>query len=175
MASDDDDDFFGGFDQKVETPSNVIHLKASPVDELFALAPSTTPPPAKQNNPQYPGRTNPAPFSVQKLAKDYTQEAFDTIMEIMNNPFNEPSVRLDAAKHILDRGWGKPAQSIRQETIKYTLKDAEKALLQHRDEVDAKWEEARRAELERHAGYIDADVTVLADSATRSEKPLQDN
>lgn len=66
------------------------------------------------------GKTNPAPFTVQQLAKQYTEEAIATAVEIMRGKsvklqadgteiieLIEPSTRLEAAKLLLDRGWGK--------------------------------------------------------------------
>ena len=79
------------------------------IDELLAMAPDTEPPVDKPKLPGEPGRTNPAPHSLQVLAREYTQEAVDTILLIMRSPLAEASTRLEAAKEILNRGWGKSA------------------------------------------------------------------
>lgn len=80
---------------------------AATVDDLLSMAPSAVPLPEPKHLPTIPGRTSPAPFSLQQLAKEYTADALHTIIAIMTNEENEPSTRLEAAKHLLDRGWGK--------------------------------------------------------------------
>jgi hypothetical protein len=50
--------------------------------------------------------------NADSIAREHTQDAFDTITNVMNDPFAENRDRLNAAKEILDRGFGKPAQAI---------------------------------------------------------------
>lgn len=119
-------------------------------------------------------RKDKAPFSLQQLAKEYTNAALETIVEIMDDREQEGSTRLDAAKALLDRGWGKPTATIKQETIKYTLNDLQKALVEKQDEIEQKMEEARSLESEHLAGYIEVDATVVEDVASRSSTALQD-
>lgn len=57
----------------------------------------------------------PAPLPSKKrradeIARDLTQQALDTITELMANG-DQDSIRLGAARDILDRGWGKPLQA----------------------------------------------------------------
>jgi len=129
---------------------------------------------AKQRKhlPSIPRRTDPAPFSLQKLAKEYTEDAFNVILGIMNDSENESGTRLEAAKQVLDRGWGKAAIQIKAETIKYSLQDVEAKLLEHKEYVDEKMLEARRLEDEQLTRYLTVDAEVVEDSASRSEKPL---
>ena len=47
---------------------------------------------------------------LKALAKTKTKEAFATLLELMAD--NEPSVRLGAAKVILEYGWGRPTQAV---------------------------------------------------------------
>ena len=147
-----------------------VHLKL--VDSMMPLAPVSERAPDQK---EFVGRTNPAPFSLQKLAKQHTEKAIETILEIMNDPEQEGSTRLEAAKQILDRGWGKPAVNIKQETIKYTLADIEKKLLQDKDYIDERMEEARRIESERLGRYITVDAEVVTDVTADSEGSLPDN
>jgi hypothetical protein len=49
-------------------------------------------------------------FSLQLYARQKTKQAFDTIVNIMEQPKTPPAARLMAAGMIIDRGWGKAAQ-----------------------------------------------------------------
>lgn len=53
---------------------------------------------------------------VRELARHYTDEAVATLAELMRNPETPPSVRAHAAEALLDRGWGRPAQGIEDNT-----------------------------------------------------------
>lgn len=125
----------------------------------------------RKHLPTIPRRVDPAPYSLQKLAKEHTENAFNVILEIMNNA-EEDGTRLEAAKQVLDRGWGKAAIQIKAETIKYSLQDVEAKLLEHKEDVDQKMLEARRLEDEQLTRYLTVDAEVIEDSASRSEKPL---
>lgn len=48
------------------------------------------------------------------LAREHTEQAINTIAEILGDTFAENKDRLSAAKEILDRGHGKPMQAIIQ-------------------------------------------------------------
>jgi len=45
-------------------------------------------------------------------ARGHTDRALNTLVNIMENEEAPPSARVTAAKEILDRGWGKPVQTI---------------------------------------------------------------
>ena len=49
-------------------------------------------------------------FSLQLYARQKTKQAFDTIVNIMEQPKTPPQTRLMAAGMIIDRGYGKAAQ-----------------------------------------------------------------
>lgn len=49
---------------------------------------------------------------VRELAKEFTREAIETIIDLMLCPEEKGSVRLAAAEAILSRGWGRPEQSL---------------------------------------------------------------
>lgn len=53
------------------------------------------------------GATNKHSKEIQEAAREHTDEALKTIIEIMNNEDNQASVRLNAAKLILERGYGR--------------------------------------------------------------------
>ena len=50
-------------------------------------------------------------YKVAKLARTYTSEAIDTLVELMRHGKDE-RVRGTAAQALLDRGWGKPKQEL---------------------------------------------------------------
>lgn len=49
---------------------------------------------------------------VRDLARAHTEDALATLASIMKNEGAPPAARVSAAAHILDRGYGKPQQSI---------------------------------------------------------------
>ncbi len=49
---------------------------------------------------------------VQALAREYTAEAIETLRDIMRNKEAPPAARGYAANSILDRGYGKPSQTV---------------------------------------------------------------
>ncbi len=49
---------------------------------------------------------------VRELARVHTEDALATLATIMKNEAAPPAARVSAAAHILDRGYGKPQQSI---------------------------------------------------------------
>lgn len=50
-------------------------------------------------------------YKVAELARSYTSEAIDTLVELMRHGKDE-RVRGTAAQAMLDRGWGKPKQEL---------------------------------------------------------------
>ena len=48
---------------------------------------------------------------VREIAQQYTEESIEKLREIMHNA-DKPRDQLEAAKYLLDRGWGKPATSV---------------------------------------------------------------
>lgn len=50
--------------------------------------------------------------SLSDLAKDHTQAAIDTLIEVATDKAAPSAARVGAASAILDRGWGKPMQSV---------------------------------------------------------------
>jgi hypothetical protein len=50
--------------------------------------------------------------TIRELARTYTDEAINTLAEVMMNTKAPPTARTQAACALLDRGWGKPTQHI---------------------------------------------------------------
>lgn len=49
---------------------------------------------------------------VKELAKAHSSDAVRTLIDVMNDKKAPPGARLMAANSLLDRGWGKPQQTI---------------------------------------------------------------
>lgn len=49
---------------------------------------------------------------LRDLARAHTAEALQTLVEVMSDPGTSPAARVAAACALLDRGFGKPAQSL---------------------------------------------------------------
>jgi hypothetical protein len=49
-----------------------------------------------------------------ELARTHTPEAIETLAQIMANADASDSARVSAANSLLDRGWGKPPQTVNQ-------------------------------------------------------------
>ena len=64
------------------------------------------------SNPRGRGSPNSVASALRKrvavLARMHTEEGVETLVEIMRSEDAEPLMRLKAADHILDRGWGRP-------------------------------------------------------------------
>ncbi len=59
-----------------------------------------------------PGGRPSAIKAVTDLARTYTAEAIATLADLMRDDEEPGGVRLAAASALLDRGWGRPAQSV---------------------------------------------------------------
>ncbi len=49
---------------------------------------------------------------IRDIARAHTSEAIEVLVKVMGDPDAAPSARVGAATALLDRGWGKPAQTI---------------------------------------------------------------
>jgi hypothetical protein len=49
---------------------------------------------------------------VRAIAREWTQLAIETLVEVMSNPDEKGAARVSAAGVILDRGWGKAPQTV---------------------------------------------------------------
>lgn len=61
------------------------------------------------------GSLNKSNAEVRQLAQQYTIQAIETLVEIMQDAEAPHSARITAANHLLDRGHGKPTQAIELE------------------------------------------------------------
>jgi hypothetical protein len=53
-----------------------------------------------------------APIEIRSLARTHTESALKVLAGIMNETSCPPAARVSAASALLDRGWGKPVQSM---------------------------------------------------------------
>lgn len=58
------------------------------------------------------GSPNKATAAVKEAAQSFTKDALSTLAEIMRNPEHPAAARVSAANALLDRGHGKPTQSV---------------------------------------------------------------
>jgi len=58
------------------------------------------------------GAVNKATASVREAAQSFTTDALSTLAEIMRDPEHPAAARVSAAQALLDRGHGKPTQSV---------------------------------------------------------------
>ncbi|MBY0356559.1 MAG: hypothetical protein K2W82_01045 [Candidatus Obscuribacterales bacterium] len=62
-------------------------------------------------------------YRISELAKEYTEEALTTLIEIARDKKAPASARVHAASALLDRGWGKPAIHIESVNMALTYED----------------------------------------------------
>lgn len=73
-----------------------------------------------------------ASTDIRSLARSHTETAINTLAGIMREAKSPPAARVAAAQALLDRGWGKPAQTVNQTIVRVDpekLSDAELAAL----------------------------------------------
>ena len=93
--------------------------------------------PGQSGNPK---GMDPGVGHVRELAKQYTAEAIETLVRIMRDEDASPAAQGAAANALLDRGWGRPDQSVSLE--------AGESLLSILDELE------QRRELREIAGEV---------------------
>jgi hypothetical protein len=57
------------------------------------------------------------------LARSHTSKALRVLAEIMDDPAIQPAARVSAAVALLDRGWGKPQQTVDMTVRKQIARD----------------------------------------------------
>jgi hypothetical protein len=60
---------------------------------------------------------------IRSLARSHTESALKVLAGIMNEKEAPPAARVSAATALLDRGWGKPAQTVDMNVRKAIAKD----------------------------------------------------
>jgi hypothetical protein len=60
-----------------------------------------------------PGGRPKAQGDIRELARQHTPKAIGTLVKVMNDENAPPTARVAASTALLDRGWGRPAQTIR--------------------------------------------------------------
>jgi len=50
---------------------------------------------------------------IREIARAHTATAIDTLVSVLEDAKANPSARVSAANALLDRGWGRPAQTLR--------------------------------------------------------------
>ena len=78
-----------------------------PADNSTKTAPGR---PFRQGQSGNPGGRPKIPEEVREIIKASCPDAVRYLVELMRNPKEKTAYRLDAAKTLLDRGYGKPAQ-----------------------------------------------------------------
>ena len=61
--------------------------------------------------------------SLSDLAKEHTQSAINALVSILDDKRASASARVQAASALLDRGWGRPTQSIETSISQASLAD----------------------------------------------------
>jgi formate dehydrogenase maturation protein FdhE len=64
-----------------------------------------------------------APIEIRSLARSHTDKALKTLKDIMEDVQVQASARVAAAVALLDRGWGKPQQSVDMTVRRLIAKD----------------------------------------------------
>lgn len=63
------------------------------------------------------------PTDIRSLARSHTETALRTLAGIMEQPDAPAAARVSAATALLDRGWGKPTQTVDMTVRKQIAKD----------------------------------------------------
>ena len=78
-----------------------------------------------------PGGRPRAEIHVRDLAREHTAEALAVMVEVMRNKKAPATARLGAAQGLIDRAWGKPAQTIvgddEADPVRIEISDREQA------------------------------------------------
>jgi len=64
-----------------------------------------------------------APTDIRSLARSYTDKAIKVLAGVMMQEEAPAAARVSAATALLDRGWGKPAQTVDMNVRKMIAKD----------------------------------------------------
>jgi Family of unknown function (DUF5681) len=84
------------------------------------MGPTNNLKPFKKGQSGNPGGRPKIPDEVKEAARAHTEEAITVLVEVMKDTKAPPSARVSAAGAILDRGWGRPQQSVDMKTSQLT-------------------------------------------------------
>lgn len=76
--------------------------------------------PGQSGNPSGRPKTD---VIIREIAREHTNDAIRTLVEITNNRKVSASARVQAANALLDRGWGKPTQYAQNVSVRASLED----------------------------------------------------
>lgn len=68
--------------------------------------------PGERRGGRKPGTPNKATASIRDIAREYTDEAVNALVDVLRDNQQPAAARVSAASAILDRGHGKPSQII---------------------------------------------------------------
>lgn len=68
--------------------------------------------PGERRGGRKPGTPNKATASIRDIAREYTGDAVKALVDVLNDVQQPASARVSAASAILDRGFGRPTQSM---------------------------------------------------------------
>ncbi len=80
------------------------------------------------------GAVNKVTADIREAAQEYTQDALDVLVAVMKNTETPAAARVSAASAVLDRGHGKPMQSVEVEaTVEGTLTEIRRTIVDPRN------------------------------------------
>lgn len=80
------------------------------------------------------GAVNKVTADIREAAQEYTQDALDVLVAVMKNTETPAAARVSAASAVLDRGHGKPMQSVEVEaTVDGTLTEIRRTIVDPRN------------------------------------------
>lgn len=80
--------------------------------QAAALAQTPRPVPIRRDQSHQAAGIRQQEREVRALARQWTVEALEALVEIMRDHKQPGSVRVSAITYLLDRGWGRPRQSV---------------------------------------------------------------
>lgn len=110
-----------------------------------------------------PGGRPKAIAEVQKLARESTPEAMETLRTIMRNKKAPDAARVAATREILDRGWGKALQASVVANLNHDEEDQRPLKELSHDELMAKLNQVTQRIEDALAEYVGRDVKDLTD------------
>lgn len=88
-------------------------------------------------------------YRISDLAKQHTEEALATLVEICQDKTASSGARVNAACALLDRAWGKPVQAVEAVAVGADGEDWREALKKSAEVVSLRMAEAVRLEANR--------------------------